>query len=487
MIASMNIEILSELFRTTYHFEPTEIVSLSGSGSNRRYFRLIAPSFSVIGVIGTNLDENRAFLYLARHFHDKGIPVPEIIAVSDDQMAYLQNDLGSCHLFDIINRTRNADDSFDETTIALMRESLSLLAKVQFLGAECLDFSRCFPLAEMDERTIRWDLNYFKYCFLKATGVDFAEEQLEDDFDSMVETLRKAPSDTFMYRDFQSRNIMLCNNTEPYLIDFQGGRKGPYIYDLVSFLWQAKARIPDATKQSLINHYLDVAGRYADIDTALFRQLLPHFVLFRTLQVLGAYGYRGYFERKPHFIESVPFALENLRQLLNDNSFDRYPHLIPTLRKIVNKILPSTASTAKPALRVRVMSFSYRRGIPDDPSGNGGGFVFDCRAVHNPGRYDRYKQLTGLDLPVIEFLEADGEILRFLSDAYSLVDTSVARYIKRDFTSLMVSFGCTGGRHRSVYSAEHMAEHINRKFGIEVELIHREQNISRILPSHKHE
>lgn len=487
MIASMNIEILSELFRTTYHFEPTEIVSLSGSGSNRRYFRLIAPTFSVIGVIGTNLDENRAFLYLARHFHDKGIPVPEIIAVSDDQMAYLQNDLGSCHLFDIINRTRNADDSFDETTIALMRESLSLLAKVQFLGAECLDFSRCFPLAEMDERTIRWDLNYFKYCFLKATGVDFAEEQLEDDFDSMVETLRKAPSDTFMYRDFQSRNIMLCNNTVPYLIDFQGGRKGPYIYDLVSFLWQAKARIPDATKQSLINHYLNVAGRYADIDTALFRQLLPHFVLFRTLQVLGAYGYRGYFERKPHFIESVPFALENLRQLLNDNSFDRYPHLISTLRKVIDKIRPSTASTAKPALRVRVMSFSYRRGIPDDPSGNGGGFVFDCRAVHNPGRYDRYKQLTGLDLPVIEFLEADGEILRFLSDAYSLVDASVARYIKRDFTSLMVSFGCTGGRHRSVYSAEHMAEHINRKFGIEVELIHREQNISRILPSHKHE
>ncbi len=481
----MNTEILSELFRNTYNFEPAEIVALSGSGSNRRYFRLIAPTFSIIGVIGTNLDENRAFIYLARHFRAKGIPVPEIIAVSDDCMAYLQNDLGSSHLFDVINHTRNADGSFQESTIDLMRESLSLLAKVQFLGAENLDFSQCFPLAEMDERTIRWDLNYFKYCFLKATGVDFAEELLEDDFDSMVEILGEAPSDTFMYRDFQSRNIMLRNNAEPYFIDFQGGRKGPYIYDLVSFLWQAKARIPETTKQLLIDHYLDAARQYTDIDTAQFRCHLPHFILFRTLQVLGAYGYRGYFERKTHFIESVPFALKNLRQLLDDNSFGQYPHLIPTLRKVIDRLIPSSTDTVEPVLRVRVMSFSYRRGIPDDPSGNGGGFVFDCRAVHNPGRYDRYKQLTGLDRPVIEFLEADGEILRFLSDAYSLVDASVARYIKREFTSLMVSFGCTGGRHRSVYSAEHMAEHINRKFGVEVELIHREQDITRILPSHK--
>lgn len=483
----MNTEILRELYRSTYDIEPTEIVSLSGSGSNRSYFRLISPEASAIGVIGTNIDENRAFLYLARHFRTKGINVPKILAAADDQTAYLQEDLGNCHLFDIIDNHRNPDGTFNESTIALMRSSLTQLAKIQFCGAEGLDFSICFPIAEMDERTIRWDLNYFKYCFLKATGIDFAENLLEDDFESMVEILGKAPTGTFMYRDFQSRNIMLPDNAEPYFIDFQGGRKGPCIYDVVSFLWQAKAGIPDETKTMLIDHYLNAARQYADIDSAQFHRLLPHFVLFRTLQVLGAYGFRGYFERKAHFIESVPFALENLRRLIDSNSFDEYPYLIATLRKLIDKLIPASATdTADPVLRVRVMSFSYRRGIPDDPSGNGGGYVFDCRAIHNPGRYDRYKQLTGLDHPVIEFLEADGEIIRFLSEAYSLVDASVARYIKRGFTNLMVSFGCTGGRHRSVYGAEHMAEHINRKFGVEVELIHREQEISRILPAHKH-
>ncbi len=477
----MNTDILRELFRSLYGNEPIDIIALSGSGSNRRYYRLTAPTSSVIGVIGTNLDENRAFLHLARHFREKGVPVPEILAVSHDEMAYIQNDLGDCHLFNIIN----SDRSFSEPTVELMRQSLRQLAKIQFLGAEGLDFSLCFPLAQMDERTIRWDLNYFKYCFLKATGIDFAEEKLEDDFDAMVEILDQAPSDTFMYRDFQSRNIMLRNNTEPYFIDFQGGRKGPFIYDVVSFLWQAKARIPATLRKSLIDDYLNAAGQYTEIDTVLFHRLLPHFILFRTLQVLGAYGYRGYFERKTHFIESVPFALANLHDLLDQYSFDQYPHLVATLRKVIAKLLPGNSSDETPALKVRVMSFSYRRGIPDDPSGNGGGYVFDCRAVHNPGRYDRYKPLTGLERPVIEFLEADGEILRFLSDAYSLVDASVARYIKRGFTNLMVSFGCTGGRHRSVYSAEHMAEHINRKFGVEVELIHREQEITRILPPHK--
>lgn len=477
----MNTDILRELFRSIYGNEPIDIIALSGSGSNRRYYRLTAPTSSVIGVIGTNLNENRAFLHLARHFREKGVPVPEILAVSPDEMAYIQNDLGDCHLFNIIN----SDRSFSEPTVELMRQSLQQLAKIQFLGAEGLDFSLCFPLAQMDERTIRWDLNYFKYCFLKATGIDFAEEKLEDDFDAMVEILGQAPSDTFMYRDFQSRNIMLRNNTEPFFIDFQGGRKGPFIYDVVSFLWQAKARIPTTLRKSLIDDYLNAAGQYTKIDTVLFHRLLPHFILFRTLQVLGAYGYRGYFERKTHFIESVPFALANLHDLLDQYSFDQYPHLVATLRKVIAKLLPDNSNDETPALKVRVMSFSYRRGIPDDPSGNGGGYVFDCRAVHNPGRYDRYKLLTGLDRPVIEFLEADGEILRFLSDAYSLVDASVARYIKRGFTNLMVSFGCTGGRHRSVYSAEHMAEHINRKFGVEVELIHREQEITRILPPHK--
>lgn len=477
---NMNIDILSELFRSAYGENPTEIESLTGAGSNRRYYRLKSSIRSVVGVIGTNHDENKAFIYLARHFHAKGMPVPEIYVVADDGMSYLQEDFGSRHLIDAIADGRCADGSLDEGTITLLEKTLDALGQLQFAGIENLDFSQCYPLATMDERTIHWDLNYFKYCFLKSTGIELSENKLEEDFDALTKTILKAPSNAFMYRDFQSRNVMIAADGNPRFIDFQGGRKGPYIYDVVSFLWQAKACMPDRIKAQLIEYYLDVARKYTDINTVQFYELLPHFVLFRLLQVLGAYGYRGFFERKPHFIESVPLALENLRTLLSENTFEQYPYLVEVLTNIVNH---PTLSKKKQPLKVKVLSFSYKKGIPDDASGNGGGFVFDCRAVHNPGHYDCYKQLTGLDEPVIRFLENDGEIYSFLAAVYALVDASVKRYMERGFTSLQICFGCTGGRHRSVYSAEHTAMHINERFGVEVELTHREQIISRILPA----
>ena len=288
--------------------------------------------------------------------------------------------------------------------------------------------------------------------------------------------LLRSSSATFMYRDFQSRNVMIKDG-EPWFIDFQGGRKGPFYYDVASFLWQAKAKYPDSLRKELLQEYMDALRKYQPIDEPYFYSQLRHFVLFRTLQVLGAYGFRGYFEKKPHFIQSVPFAIQNLRDLLKE-AYPEYPYLCWVLRELT-ELKQFTDDLKKRQLTVKVMSFAYKKGIPDDSTGNGGGYVFDCRAVNNPGKYERYKPFTGLDEPVIRFLEEDGEILRFLESVYALVDASVKRYMERGFSNLSVCFGCTGGQHRSVYSAQHLAEHLNRKFGVKVELVHREQNIER--------
>lgn len=475
-------DILTKLFTESTGFEPAEVYELPSSGSNRRYFRLSsAPEHvregiprSLIGVLGTSKEENDAFIYLAQHFASKQLPVPHVVAVSQDRMAYLQEDLGDTILFNAIEKGRKTR-SFSNEERELLIRTIRSLPDIQFLGAVGLDFSRCYPAKEFDVRSIMWDLNYFKYCFLKATGLEFQEDLLEDDFQAMAEVLMRGKSSTFMYRDFQSRNVMLTDSGEPRFIDFQGGRKGPFYYDVASFLWQAKANFPDSLRDELIGHYVDALAKYKPVNEEYFREQLRHFVLFRTLQVLGAYGFRGYFEKKPHFMQSVPFAIANLRRLL-ETPYPEYPYLSRMLKELVN-LKQFTDDPANRSLTVRVLSFAYKKGIPNDPTGNGGGFVFDCRAVNNPGKYDRYKSFTGLDQPVIQFLEDDGEITTFLEHVYALVDASVKRYIERGFTNLSVAFGCTGGQHRSVYSAQHLAEHLNKAFNVKVELIHREQNI----------
>jgi hypothetical protein len=294
-------------------------------------------------------------------------------------------------------------------------------------------------------------------------------------------------SSTFLYRDFQARNVMLDAEGNPCFIDFQGGRKGPLEYDVASFLWQASAHYSTNLRNELIEVYLDALSEYIEVDKVLFHKRLRLFVLFRTLQVLGAYGFRGYFERKKHFLESIPSAIENLSALLAGGVCD-YPYLHSVLQQLVSLPSLQPKKTAisildkdeKKELVVRVFSFSYKKGIPEDISGNGGGYVFDCRSTHNPGRYEPYKKLTGLDESVIQFLEDDGEILTFLESVYQLADVHVARYLERGFTDLMFSFGCTGGQHRSVYSAQHLAEHLHAKFGVKVCLCHREQGIETV-------
>ena len=470
-------DILRQLYLLYIGHEPESIEAFPSSGSNRRYFRL-AGQPTLIGVRGESAEENRAFIYLAGHFRKQGLPVPQVYAHSDDFLYYLQEDLGDTLLFDKLG-TKSREDGASAELCQLLRQVIRLLPVLQCKGAEGLDFSQCYPQPAFNRRSVLWDLNYFKYCFLKATGIDFQEDRLEDDFQAMAEVLLEEDTPTFMYRDFQSRNVMLRGDA-PWFIDFQGGRRGPVYYDVASFLWQAKANFPDSLRQELVYEYIDALRTFRPVDEADFKTRLRHFVLFRTLQVLGTYGFRGYFERKPHFLQSVPFALANLRHLLQE-PYEEYPYLSGLLRRMteLERFSPTPPTDH---LVVRVTSFAYPKGIPEDPSGNGGGFVFDCRAIHNPGRYAPYKLLTGLDEPVIRFLEDDGEIFTFLDHVYALVDASVRRYLKRGFTSLCVSFGCTGGQHRSVYAAEHLARHLNDTFGVHVELWHREQGIRQTYP-----
>lgn len=471
----MTIKKLNTLYTSYTGSSAEDITELPSSGSNRRYFRLKGVQ-TLVGVSGTSPEENRAFIYMASHFRGKGLPVPEVYSWTDDYSYYIQEDLGDTLLFDAIEKGRKSC-VFDEEERRLLRKTVTLLPSIQFAGADGFDFSQCYPQPEFNERSILWDLNYFKYCFLKATGMDFQEDRLEDDFQKMSDVLLHNTSNTFMYRDFQSRNVMIRNG-EPWLIDFQGGRKGPIYYDVASFLWQAKAKFPEGLRKELLYDYMEALRAYIPVDEDSFLSQLRHFVLFRTLQVLGAYGFRGYFEKKPHFIQSVPFAIENLRQLLREE-YPEYPYLCSVLRGLT-ELKQFSDDIQKRMLEIKVMSFAYKKGIPNDPTGNGGGFVFDCRAINNPGKYERYNHFTGLEEPVIHFLEEDGEITEFLEHIYTMVDTSVQRYLDRGFTNLMVCFGCTGGQHRSVYSAQHLAEHLHKKFKVKIDLVHREQNIEQI-------
>ena len=463
---------LENLFQQYTGEKSNSKVELSASGSNRRYFRLEGKKTTAIGVEGTSIDENKAFIEMAKHFYAKGLPIPKFFGQSANGLNYLQEDLGDTLLFDYIGEGRKTG-VFCEAEKEILRQTMRILPKIQVLGAQDFNFSNCYPQPEFNERSILWDLNYFKYCFLKSTGLEFQENLLEDDFARLSKILLRSKTNTFMYRDFQSRNVMIKDD-KPYFIDFQGGRKGPLYYDVASFLWQAKAKYSEELKEELLQVYLESLEQIMPVDHHNFKIQLKHYVLFRTLQVLGAYGFRGYFEKKPHFLQSIPFAMENLRIILRDD-ITGYPYLTQILKNMTELKQFQEVSVRKP-LVVKLYSFSFKKGIPNDDSGNGGGFVFDCRAVNNPGKYERYASLTGLDDSVIQFLEEDGEITTFLDNATQLVDASVKRYMDRSFTNLMISFGCTGGQHRSVYSAQKMAEHIHNTFGVEVQLIHREQN-----------
>lgn len=456
---------LIDLYREFTGVSPVSVKALTPAGSSRRYYRLEGP-VSLVGVVGTDVRENETFFYLTRHFMSCGLPVPELLTVSRDNMEYLLSDLGDVSLF---SRKDN---------IPLLEKTMRTLARFHRLGSIGVDYKRCFPVEAFDRTSVMWDLNYFKYSFLNTCAIPYSEPRLEKDF---VRLASEVASHTdaegvLMLRDFQSRNVMIKDD-EPYFIDYQGARRGPAAYDLASFLWQAKAAFPAKLKRALIDVYASEAG-LDESETRALHKRVKEMALVRTLQVLGAYGLRGRFEKKAHFLQSIPFALGNLDEIISDGGADAFPYLKELAVRLIEGSEGMTADEPFDGLTVCVTSFSYKRGIPDDMSGNGGGFVFDCRAMDNPGRYEQYKRLTGLDSEVIDFLEQRGEIQVFLKSCYDLVRAAVENYLSRGFTSLSVCFGCTGGQHRSVYSAQHMAEYIKRKFPqVRVILNHREQKI----------
>ncbi len=477
-----HIQAISDLYRSIIGKSPNSITLLTpaAAASSRKYYRLSdINGFTVIATVCPVPKEANSFIYLSEHFTSLHLPVPKIIGTNCDSTIYLQEDLGDTSLYSLISSSATSAAQ----VMDLASETLRCLPEMQWRGAVGLDFSQCYPVAQFDLRSAMWDLNYFKYCFLKPVLDDIDDLRLENDFQSFTTELWKMAEacsmDTFMLRDCQSRNIMIRDN-KPIFIDYQGGRRGPWLYDAVSFLWQARANFSDSDRNKLLEVYLEETARYCDIRQLPVKPLLNILIAFRMMQVLGTYGFRGLIQNKSSFIASITPALESLSKALQEiGPSCRYISLLT--EKALSTFSNPSPTKNSDKLTVTIGSFSYRNGIPSDLTGNGGGFVFDCRYIHNPGRYDEYKLLSGMDQPVMEFLEQDGEITEFLNHVYHIVDNVVVKYMKRGFNSLQIMFGCTGGRHRSVYSAEHTARHIKNQFDVNVRLIHREQNIDRYL------
>jgi aminoglycoside/choline kinase family phosphotransferase len=469
------MDALKKLFEEHFHLPMERMQALQGElgGSGRNILRLSTGKTTAIGILYGIREENVAFLSFSRHFRRHGLPVPDIYAEDLDQGAYLEEDLGDTTLFEFLSRNRSGEKIAPEA-IEAYRKAVALLPRFQVEAGRDLDYQVCYPRGSFDRQSIAWDLNYFKYYFLRLAAIPFSEQALEDDFGRLTEFLLTAPSDYFLYRDFQSRNIMLRSG-KPYFVDYQGGRKGALQYDIASLLFDAKADLPPTVRQQLLDDYLDALESFIDLDREEFLRHYYAYVYVRILQALGAYGFRGFYERKAHFLQSVPYALKNLRWLLHNV---KLPIELPTLMEAFRSMLASEKLLGLAAeaqnLVVRVYSFSFHRGLPKDESGNGGGFVFDGRSLPNPGREERFKTLTGKDAPVMEYLNQQESVHQFLASVLSLVDASVSNYQQRGFKNLMVSFGCTGGQHRSVYLAEQLAKRLRGRNAVEVDVQHLE-------------
>jgi aminoglycoside/choline kinase family phosphotransferase len=476
------MDVLKRLFEQHFQSPPERVQPLQGQlgGSGRVIVRLAGAGHSAVGILYSVREENVAFLEFSRHFHHHGLPVPEIYAEDLSHGAYLEEDLGNTTLFEFLSANRTGHDIAPEVVEAY-RKVVAVLPRFQVEAGRDLNYKVCYPRASFDRQSIAWDLNYFKYYFLRLAGIPFNEQALEVDFTRLTKFLLGADHDYFLYRDFQSRNIMLRDG-HPWFVDYQGGRKGALQYDIASLLFDGKADLPPDLRQQLLDHYLDCLGGFVNLNRDAFMDYYYAFVYVRILQALGAYGFRGFYERKPHFLESVPYAIRNLRWLAEHV---KLPVALPALLEALERMLSSEKlqHTAVPAagLTVRIFSFSFHHSIPADESGNGGGFVFDARSLPNPGREEQFRSLSGRDAPVIEYLDRQESVHQFLSHAISLIDASVANYRQRGFSSLMVSFGCTGGQHRSVYLAEQLAEHLRSVNGIEVVVRHIELENLRLL------
>ncbi len=472
--------IVRRLFERHFGAPPASILELAGDGSPRQMFRLVGPAMeTAVAVVGPDPEENRAFLSFTGAFRSVDLPVPEIYGVDGDAGVYLEEDLGETTLFDAVLEARrnDPDADFPEAMVPVYRRVLEQLPRFQVEGGKVVDYSVAYPRSAFDRQSILWDLNYFKYHFLKLAHVPFNEARLEKDFRRFATFLLGADTRHFLYRDFQSRNVMVRDG-EPCFIDYQGGRRGALQYDVASLLFDPKVGLTEALRGDLLEHYLQSLEQHLEVDRDRFRRHYRGYVLVRIMQAMGAYGYRGFYERKPRFLQSVPAAVRNLERILETGFVDvEVPELRGVFERIVgNPALRRRAPASHPGLTVHVGSFSYKQGYPDDEGGHGGGFVFDCRAIHNPGRYAEYASLCGCDEPVVYFLEEQPEVEEFWSSVRPLVESHVGVWLTRGFASLSVHFGCTGGQHRSVYFAERLAAFLRDHYpAVHVELRHREE------------
>ena len=469
------MDVLKTLFERHFHAPAERVQPLQGQlgGSGRKIIRLANESATAIGILYDVREENVAFLEFSKHFRRHGLPVPEIYGEALSEGAYLEEDLGDTTLFEFLSKNRSAD-SISPEAVEAYRKVVAVLPRFQVEAGRDFNYKVCYPRGSFDRQSIAWDLNYFKYYFLRLAGIVFNEQALEDDFGRLTKFLLSAPREYFLYRDFQSRNIMLRDGS-PFFLDYQGGRKGALQYDIASLLFDAKADLPPELRQQLLGDYLDALSGFIALDREAFLQHYYAYVYIRIMQALGAYGFRGFYERKAHFLQSVPYALKNVRWLLHNV---KLPIALPTLLEAFHSMLASerlqTVASSGGLLTVRIFSFSFHRGLPTDETGNGGGFIFDGRSLPNPGREEQFKPLTGRDAPVIDYLNQQESVYQFLSNVTSLVDASVSSYQRRGFKNLMVSFGCTGGQHRSVFLAEQLAKHLRGQNGVEVVVQHRE-------------
>lgn len=474
----MHEDKLVQLFESWASESVQKITPLAQSGSDRKYYRLKSENRTALGVYNHDAKENLAFVEFSKQFLSQGLRVPQIYAEEVTQDIYLLEDLGDTTLFAFLSKEKEKAAFTDELRV-YYRKVLRALPQFQIEVGKKLDYSLCYPRSKFDEQSMMWDLNYFKYYFLKLAQIPFDEQALEDDYRVFVNYLLETDQDYFLYRDFQSRNIMI-KDEEVYFIDYQGGRKGALQYDLASLLYDAKAEIPQAVREELLGFYIEELKHYVKVEEQAFRKHFTAYVLIRIMQAMGAYGFRGFYEKKAHFLASIPPALDNLEYVLAQLDLPiELPTLLPVLKQLVKSEKLRVLGANRSNLVVSVNSFSFKRGVPVDESGHGGGFVFDCRALHNPGRYDEYKELTGKDLKVIEFLDKEEDVALFKTHIVAMVEQSVEKYLERNFDHLTVNFGCTGGQHRSVYLAEFMTRHLRNKYNITVRLRHREQEMKR--------
>lgn len=473
---------LISLFKEWSNENVIKLSMLPPSGSSRIYYRIFGNNRTALGVYNTDYSENLAFVKFTEHFVQYKLPVPEIYKSDLNKNIYIIQDLGDTTLYQFISNS-NIGGNFSEKSLTNYKKIIELMPRFQVVAGQTLDYSYCYPRASFDKQSMMWDLNYFKYYFLKLANVPFDEQKLENDFQEFTEFLLKVDTNYFLYRDFQSRNIMLFND-DPYFIDYQGGRKGALQYDIASLLYDAKANIPQEIRNQLLDFYIETLSKFKNVNVHQFKDYYFGYVIIRILQALGAYGFRGFYEKKEHFLLSIPYALENLKWILANVKLPiEIPHLMTSIEKIFESEELKKYGFKKIEennLTVTINSFSYKRGIPPDESGNGGGFVFDCRAITNPGRLPEYQSLTGKDEPVIEFLKKEPETTIFLNSIYSVIDQSIEKYLERKFTHLMINFGCTGGQHRSVYCAEAVSKHVKEKFNVNIKLRHIEQELKNL-------